>query len=818
MKKTVSAILSLSLAVSALPITAVNAVTEDLYFTDGVRTIDYDTEWCENAWTGMDGASQTGDSAYKFTVGNENFSLLDVSQSDINSKYFVIANQIYGTYPMPNTTRANVFECAPGLEGTHTYWVDYNLAPEYPTFFLNSAHFYNAWTFRDADTSVPQIADNIRAYIDTDHVWTCEPASKAGVSNAKYTFKAGITLPSASEVNTYKDRFGIGEYNEFATRTSISYTWDGNTSLRFLGVAQDWYTDQWYPKQTDMTGGIWYNIRPCFWLKDGFFANVKVDLATAGDAVKQEIKKVGYVGLLSIYTRDEIENQLGLYPEGGILATVSTRSSNAAAYGETLIADYEYLANDGFVPVSSNITWKKTEGNTTTVLGSGSTYVVKEPDAAVDGTRIFFDITLTGADGSTRSTTSAAAVIAGLGVGPVSPNTSVIIKTAADAADTFMVGDKAFTLLDSFDNDESTFFVAANDNYGTMTMDVPWMDTTDMSNYGYWFDNEFKNQGNDKDTGGVVKKLPDGIVSYINNNHEWLTEGAPENASAYYGDYLALDNDYYTYKAGVAPISVHEIHRYSSVLGSTDNIGGGYLTRTAVNWRDTSNDMVSWMLHANITKDAKGNDIIFFSHWNLPAASNIRPVFYLTKDFFKNVQLDWDMIGSNVKAAMAKMYYIEDLEHLYDSFNLEDAGFKHRPQSSMNVTFSSYGNPTDVLSALSGAASLQANVTYTSVDSTVDAKLVLAVYDEAGNLVKVAMNDIKSNTNTAEGSVGIAALEGITASHEAKLMIWDNLSSCKPVEKAVLFNSEAVLTPATAVTKLSSSNRGNNFFEVSRFV
>ena len=817
MKKTLSLILSLSLAVSSLPITAAHAETNgDMYFTDGPRTVEY-TAVEPNQGYNYNNYTEESRNAYKFTVGNENFSLLDVNASDNNSKYFVMSNTVYGRHKMDGTA-TNYFQHAVDgsgnvFEGTATSLVSDDLAGSYPTFWLNSKHFYAGYGL-DQKADVPRIADNIREYLDTNHVWTCEPAPNAATPNDTYTFKAGLAFPSAREFLTYQDRITFANSASFALRTMINYDWNG--SIRFVGNA--WLEDSGWGTIAHWEAGSWQNVRPCFWLKDGFFANVKVDLATAGDAVKQEIKKVGYVGLLSLYTRDEVENGLGLYPEGGIFAEVSTRSSNAPAYGETLVADYEYLVNDGFVPVSSMITWKKTEGNTTTVLGNGSTYVVKEPDAAVDGTRIFYDVTLTGADGSTHTSTSSAAVIPSLGVGPVSPNTSVIIKTAADAADTFMVGDKAFTLLDSFDNDESTFFVAANDNYGTMTMNVPWMDTTDMSNYGYWFDNEFKSQGNTKDTGGVVKKLPDDIVSYIDNDHEWLTEGAPENASAYYGDYQALENDYYTYTAGVAPLSVHEIRRYSDVLGSTDNIGGGYFTRTAVNWRNESgDDMVPFMLHATPTQDSLGNDIIFFAHWDLASASKIRPAFYLTKEFFKNAVLDWDMIGDNVKAAMANMYYIEDLDHIYDSFNLEDAGFKHKPQSEMNVTFSSYGNPTDVLNALSGATSLQANVTYKSLDDKVNAKLVLAVYDEEGNLVKVAMNDLKSDTSTAEGFVGIAALSGITASHEAKLMIWDNLSNCKPVENSVLFNSEAVLTPATEVRKISSSNRGNNFFGASRF-
>ncbi|MGN0182164.1 MAG: hypothetical protein ACI4DP_07135, partial [Candidatus Ornithomonoglobus sp.] len=273
MKKQLSVIAAAAMLISAMPMSV--SMAADTYFTDAPRTVDYSKSWTENNSAGT--KDNTDAAAYKFTVGNESFSLLDVNNGAA-SKYFVIANQIYGTHPIAATTRLNVFECAPNLEGTSASWVDDDLAPEYPTFWLNSKHFHDGYQFSDADGSVPQIADSIRAYIDANHVWTCEAAPLLTNPISQYTFKAGIALPSANEINTYTDRmdsFKSDQSDAFVTRTNINYVWSGNTSLRFLGVAKYWDATQWCPQQADMNGQQ-FNIRPCFWLKDGFFANVAV--------------------------------------------------------------------------------------------------------------------------------------------------------------------------------------------------------------------------------------------------------------------------------------------------------------------------------------------------------------------------------------------------------------------------------------------------------------------------------------------------------------------------------------------------------------
>ena len=126
------------------------------------------------------------------------------------------------------------------------------------------------------------------------------------------------------------------------------------------------------------------------------------------------------------------------------------------------------------------------------------------------------------------------------------------------------------------------------------------------------------------------------------------------------------------------------------------------------------------------------------------------------------------------------------------------------------VTFSSYGNPANKIDILSGASSLQANITLTTSDNSVNKKVVLALYDGDGKLVKTAFSDLKSGTGTAKGTVGFESLDGITASHEAKVMIWDDLSSCKPAVESVICNSDS-LKPASIVKKMSSTVRGFNY-------
>lgn len=782
----------------------------DLFFKNDV-TVNYNTTYNQ----GYSGNYSTNASAYLFTTSEgETFSLLDVKDS-ASSKYFVTTKKLYSQAQALRESGVAEYFKMPDSSVTVT---GSNKNYQYPSWALNGAPFKNGESFSKLDDVPVRISDTVRSYIDMNHTWTVEPTPNAknngaALPNEMYTFTAGIAYPSVSEVAAYADRFLESGGASITTRTFIN---NNTINNRWVAVVSTGDSSKWAIGGTSISSSdnkTNFPVRPVFWLNDQFFANVAVDLSTAGAAVKQEIKKVSLYKLLELYTADELRNQLGLTIPNETLelynVEVRTRSGNDPAYGETLIPYYNVFSDAGFDIKDVEVTWKKTDGKTETTIGTSKEYIVTEADAADGKTKIYFDLKVTGATGTTLERTSYKTTIDSLGVEPVYAHSKLNgVKGHADKADTFKVGDKTFTLLDTFDNDESTFFVTVNDYYGTKDISSIYMDPTDPTSYAYWMDKIFKTSGN-----GDGKVLPTQIVKYINNNHIWLTEGAPESptGTSKSNDDIAAQN--YTFKAGVAPISVSEIKRYKDVIGSADGFEeiskAAFFTRTGANNTEINNSTVDYIICATrgLNADDATSDNMWFPHWNVGSGTHIKPVFYLTKEFFKNVELDMRNVGDNVWAAMKEVYSIEELSDIYDEETLSDMGFTSK--STFSVSYSKYGDAADLYETLNGATSLQANVTYTAATAGINAKAILALYDGNGKLVEVAVKPLISTGTTASATVGFEELSDIGLGHYTKLMLWDDM---KPITKADIFSSDNGLNLAENVSVLTSTSEGNNFF------
>lgn len=756
---------------------------------------------------------------YRFKVGNETFALLD-AKNNSSSKYLVTTKDYYVSKQFSETNITNYFSMPTDEE--IAYWVaqdaqnDYDqVASHFPSWAVNGNYFVQRWGFTANDNVPVRIADDVREYIDWNHVWECEPAPEAKAANMvdgeevltdmpndKYSFKAGIAIPSMSEIYAYGDKFLYNEGQAIATRTIMK----GDSSKRAVGMVNTTGADGcWFTWRWNIPAGL--KIHPFFWVNDQFFANIAVDLETAGAAVKQEIKKVEISKLLELYSADEIKNVLGLdLPEDTVAlynVKVGTRSGNDPAYGETLIPKYDFLSGSGFSIAKTEVTWKKVDGDVETTIGTGDKYIVTEADAATGTEKIYYDIKVTSAAGASVTATSKKSKIPSLGVEPVNGRTIITgVKSTTDSADVFTIDGKSFTMLDSFDNDESTFFVAANDDYGTYKVTDNYMNPDDDSNYIYYTNTSLRNNG-----GSNGAKLPANIIKYIDDDHIWLTEGAPDSGAAIFNSKLDVTN--YTFKAGIVPLSASELKRYKDVISSTfgaDNSLNIFFTRTAQ--ANATSEETKYLLTAkNGCNESVTDQDMWLPPWNLPSSTNIRVGFYLSKEFFQKVEVDFDNIGENILKAMQSIYSIEDLSDLYDEEYLESYGFAHKAQ--LNVTYSAYGDTSTILEVLNGATSLQANVTLTTAKAGIDANAILAIYDENDKLIKVTMKPITSDTTTATAVVGFESLQDMEIGNYAMLMVWDGMT---PVTKADVFSSDDSLNMASEVKFIASDNTGNNFF------
>ncbi len=203
------------------------------------------------------------------------------------------------------------------------------------------------------------------------------------------------------------------------------------------------------------------------------------------------------------------------------------------------------------------------------------------------------------------------------------PYPGAVANTPAEIL--FVVEGKEFAILDSTEKDGKTYyFVIADESYGQTQYDKTPGVTTESAlgtwdinneyNMAYWLNTEFWDNGNNGN------KLPESIKEYIDKNHIWHTEPM-KHLEGYQNEILT-----------VAPLAVpadYEWKKYISLIGQ--NEAGTYWFRTTRGDVNTSNILIAT---GNMTLGSN-------TGWNANAVTgNVRPVFYLSEDFFKNAKVE----------------------------------------------------------------------------------------------------------------------------------------------------------------------------------
>ena len=201
----------------------------------------------------------------------------------------------------------------------------------------------------------------------------------------------------------------------------------------------------------------------------------------------------------------------------------------------------------------------------------------------------------------------------------------------------FTVGGKQFILLNEYRDENSAYYVMAEDCYGRHVYDpddTQRFDPEDENNIGYFLNNEFVTDGNEE------QMLPQAIIEHINFSHVWQNEAGHSNGNC--------PSDY-SFTAGIALISKTEYGKYFGKIGW--DAPGEWWTRTA-RAKDANNMNIMAM-----TIGSGGGDI-----WDRNASRDniyIRPVFYLDRSFFADVRIS--DIGANVAQAMTDNYSLSEL-------------------------------------------------------------------------------------------------------------------------------------------------------------
>ena len=213
--------------------------------------------------------------------------------------------------------------------------------------------------------------------------------------------------------------------------------------------------------------------------------------------------------------------------------------------------------------------------------------------------------------------------------------------------------DKEFILLD----DEDGFFVLTKDAYGMRAFDpngTQKFDPEDGNNIAYWLNHDFLEKGN-----GSAMKLPDNLIKYIDTERMWDTEAGVSDGNCPEG---------YSVQCGVALMSQTEWRKYYKRFGVRDDItGNGWWLRTPRvigGGKNIVMEVELTSMYIGGTFGKASNEGTWF----------VRPVFYLEDDFFKNVRLDLDSVGSEVFAAMSRHFKCEDLTDLYSDREIRNMG------------------------------------------------------------------------------------------------------------------------------------------------
>lgn len=573
-----------------------------------------------------------------FVVDGQSFILLGEFNSD-TSKYYVMAEEFYGERAFDSNGYAK-FDVA--VEGNIGH-------------YLNNEFLLNG-------NGGKKFPESLISHIDKNHVWWTESGLSGGDCESDYSFKAGVSLLSASEADVLYGKYGWQPKDDSGTWWLRTQRGTGTTLqdniFAMMGVSESNKGNAVEKACSDSC-----KIRPVFYLDRDFFSEVKLDADKTGKNIGKTIKNnYTEAEISALYTDDELI-KLGVKEIEFELEMTSATTQN----GTTLTAELKNLKNQELTDVRYQWLYKNSEDEEFRPIykENGSVYKVSTEDVGriitVEATPVVSNV----AKEKVVASKSYKTVAFGL-----EPRVALSAEVKAECQTTpeenlFTVGGEKFILLNEYDNADSTFLIMTEDLFGTRMYDedkTEKFDVDDENNIGYFLNNDFVTNGNGN------KKLPQSIIDHINFYHVWWTEGGWAQSNCI--------SDY-SFTAGISLISKSQYVKYFGKFGwnkgpTEDN---QWWTRTS---RGKDNQNTTNILCA--IGNTNGGDL-----WDrMPDSTrSIRPVFYLDRDFFIDVKIK--DAGENVIKAIADMYTVSELtggSAGYTVKELEELGIINPPEIS----------------------------------------------------------------------------------------------------------------------------------------
>jgi hypothetical protein len=667
--------------------------------------------------------------------------------------------------------------------------------------FLNSNDFFTDGI--DGGSGNRTLPTEIVEHIDTDHMWPCEPGaanSNGGAAYTPYWAKAGISVMSLTEYVYYAGKYGyydsppnstvavpaVSDLDYVALRTPLGFDASNPYMMAYRWRPEAEISNASLDSRQNVTfyspiiGNSEYRnpyIRPMFFLDEEFFTDAKINLDLAGENVKEAIRNTySFDELSGIYSQDEIIGKLGIYPDPAKsfienVVISNTMDGGEIRVGETITGSYTYKSGNANPEGATAKQWY--------ISADGSSFD-QIPGAAGDnltltwdymGKYIAFEVAPKDSEGTegypARSPLEQVQTVTLARTAQIGAPSGTVENTPSE--NLFSVGGKEFIMLDSFNNDDSAFYVMAKSLYGTRPFvgstasanhNTNKFDVNDDTTLAYWLNNTFPTAGN---------TLPAAIQSHINWNHEWITEpGAPNHNQP-----MA-----YTFNAGISLMAVWEYTKYAGKYGIVD---GNLVTGTVQNWwtrtafGTENSNATAYILAVNMTSSGPmGRLNAWYNN-----TTGIRPQFMLDKEFFTTVRPD--SMGANVIKHLKKHYFIEDLRNLYTEAELIAMGLGY--YYGMSADYSVYGDPLTAVDSVTGAASVQANVSLANNIASPKSGILVAVLYNGDKITEIDYRDVTLAGNSVTPEV--IGFQTIPAgSNKLKLFLWDGFDTMRPIVKS----------------------------------
>ena len=249
-----------------------------------------------SAWEGVKNINWLTDTpkenVFRVEGDKREFILLDITD-DPKSKFFVLAKEYYDDRAF-NSAAKCFFDPTDGK----------NLGGWLNGSFIKYGNQVNSG-------EVMKFPKGIVDHIDMKHVWITD--GKEAETEALGTY--GVGLMSQEEMVRYVDKFGVDDGLTTSILFTNTYGWwlrsqDVNDTLSKVVFRYDQQNGTNIHTWNVKTDGI--AVRPCFYLDEDFFSEVRVSLTDLGDNVKAAFKQVYLKSELSeAYTNEELWDVFG---------------------------------------------------------------------------------------------------------------------------------------------------------------------------------------------------------------------------------------------------------------------------------------------------------------------------------------------------------------------------------------------------------------------------------------------------------------------------------------------------------------------------